>query len=152
MSRCTIKRCPFGDLESSPFFEALLAEYATESHIEGMPPISAKLDMYRAFDAGGHLATFCAYHGEELVGFMTIIAPVLPHYSTRTAMTESYFVAQAHRRTGAGLDLLAAGEAYAQEIGSPGLFVSAPAGSALEKVIPRRGYRQTNATFFKRLA
>ena len=36
-------------------------------------------------------------------------------------------------------------------LGCPGLLVSAPAGGVLAKVLPRRGYAETNRVFFKEL-
>lgn len=145
-----VTQCSFFELESEPNFSALLEEYAQESYIDGMTPVTGRMSMYREFDRNGSIATFKAVHEGVLIGFMVIISPVLPHYSQRTAIAESFFVTQEGRSTRAGLKLLAAGEGFAQKIGSPGFFCSAPTGSSLEQLLPLRGYRETNKAFFKR--
>lgn len=147
----TIKPCTVFEIKSSAQFDELLAEYAAESSIAGMPPISAKLDIYHGLEQTGAIALFGAFVAEQLVGFIVVLSPVLPHYGATVSTTESFFVAKDYRNTGAGLELLRRAEKHADEIGSPALLVSAPAGGALEKVLPRVGYEHTNTVFFKRL-
>jgi GNAT superfamily N-acetyltransferase len=147
----TIKQCTVQDLEGSPNFADLLAEYAIESSIAGLPAPNAKLDMYRSLEQSGAITLFGALVNDELVGFLVVLAPMLPHYGRTVATAESFFVAPDHRSSGAGLELLRRAEKHADEIGSPALLVSAPAGGVLEKVLPRVGYQQSNTVFFKRL-
>jgi GNAT superfamily N-acetyltransferase len=132
-------------------FAALAAEYAAESAIDGLPPPAAKMETYRQLERAGMLHAFGANLGDTLVGFITVLAPVLPHYGVPVAVSESFFVAQAHRSTGAGLRLLRAAEGKARTLGSPGLLVSAPFEGALFKVLPRVGYVETNRVFFKKV-
>jgi GNAT superfamily N-acetyltransferase len=148
----TIKQCSVSDLESSANFEQLLEEYGAESSIRGMPPINAKLDIYRAMEMSGALVCFSAHVGDELAGFVLVLSPVLPHYGVTVSTTESFFVSRDYRSTGAGLELLRTAEKHAKAIGSPGLLISAPVGGPLEKVLPRSGYVQTNAVFFRELS
>jgi GNAT superfamily N-acetyltransferase len=145
----TIRQCTISQLEESPSFKSLLDEYAEESSIVGMPKHNAKMDMYRGLEAAGVIASFAAYVLDELVGFVVVLSPVLPHYGVTVSTTESYFVAKAHRSSGAGMELLRCAESHAKAIGSPGLLVSAPVGGALERVLPRAGYVQTNSVFFR---
>lgn len=147
----TIKPCTIDELEASPNFADLLAEYASESAISGMPAPAAKMSMYRSLEASGAIVVFGALVSEELVGFLAVLAPMLPHYGRTVATAESFFVAKDHRNSGAGLELLRRAEKHADEIGSPALLVSAPAGGVLEKVLPRVGYDHSNTVFFKRL-
>ena len=145
----TIKRIRFSELENDPDFEILCEENANESHIKGMPPISIHRETYRKFDQSGLFFIFGAYDGDRLIGFLSVIATLLPHYGVLTAMSESFFVRKADRKSGAGLKLLDAGERFAEELGAPGFFLSAPVGGVLAKVLPRRGYTKTNEVFFK---
>ncbi len=138
-------------LEAAPSFPALLAEYAAESAIEGMPPPSARMETYRALDEAGALHVLEAVAGDELVGFITVLSAPLPHYGRTVAVSESFFVARAHRHTGAGLKLLRAAEDKAREIGSPGLVVSAPFAGRLFEVLPRCGYAEVSRIFFKKV-
>lgn len=139
------------DVLAAPEYPALIEEYAREASIEGMPEPRAKIESYAAYAQSGMLHVFGALAGKELVGFITILAPVMPHYSCPGAVTESFFVASAHRAGGPGLRLLAAAEQRAAEVGSPVLQVCAPMGGRLFQLLPKCGYVETNRVFTKRL-
>lgn len=145
----TIEDSTVAQVADYPEFPDLLDEYADESAIDGMPHPSARMQTYFHLEKAGALHTIIATKDDRLVGFITILAVALPHYGVTTAVSESFFVAKAHRSTGAGLRLLKAAEDKAREIGAPGLLVSAPCGGDLFKVLPRRGFRETNRVFFK---
>ena len=147
----TIKPCTVNELQSAANFHQLLADYAIESAIHGMPKAQAKIDMYLALEAGGAITIFGAWIDDELAGFVVVLAPMIPHYGRTIATTESFFVSHDHRSSGAGLELLRRAEKHAESIGSPALLVSAPAGGVLEKVLPRVGYEHSNTVFSKRL-
>ena len=147
-----IRSSTVAELEAAPTFADMLAEYAAESAIEGMPPPSARMETYRALSAMGALHVLAAWAGDTLAGFITVLAAPLPHYGRTVAVSESFFVAKAHRSTGAGLKLLHAAEDRARELGSPGLLVSAPFEGDLFKVLPRVGYAETNRVFFKKVS
>ncbi|WP_334157910.1 GNAT family N-acetyltransferase [Oryzomicrobium sp.] len=151
MEPVAIRLCTVADLEASPCLGALLDEYAQESAIEGLPHPSAQMPFYRQSEAAGVLSCLGAYRGADLIGFLLILAPVLPHYGVRMAAAESFFVAGQARKSGAGLKLLRAAEAHAKTLGAPGLLVSAPSGGRLADVLPGVGYRETNRVFFRAL-
>lgn len=144
-----IRKCTIAELESAPNISEILAEYSVESSIKGLPHPSAKVEMYKHLESIGTLITYGAFLDKELIGYITVLSPVMPHYSIIIAVTESFFVAKAHRKTGAGLKLLHEAEGYAKEVGSPGLLVSAPFGGNLAEVLPHIGYSETNRVFFK---
>ena len=116
-----------------------------------MPPPAARMDSYRELEMRGLLHVLSASHETRLIGFLTLLAPVLPHYGVAVAVSESFFVARAHRGTGAGLKLLRAAEDLARRLGSPGLLVSAPFEGDLFRVLPRVGYAETSRVFFKKV-
>jgi len=139
-------------LEAAPNIEAILAEYAAESALAGMPPPKAKVEQYRMLEAADALKVLEARaETGELIGYITVLSAPLPHYGRTVAVSESFFVAKAHRSTGAGLKLLRAAETLARELGSPGLLVSAPSGGDLSKVLPRCGYDEASRVFFKKV-
>lgn len=153
MEPITTRRCTVAELESAPNFDALLAEYAQESAIDGLPPPSAQMGIYCQMEAVGVLHFLGAFSGDTLAGFAAIVVSVLPHYGVKTATTESLFMGHAFRKgSGAGLKLLTAAEALAKDLGAVGLFVSAPIGGRLEQVLPRIGFQETNRVFFRGLA
>lgn len=145
----SIKECTIAELLAAPNSAAILEAYAAECAIEGLPKPVAKLDMYKVLQESGGLRVIGAFIGDILAGYITILASIMPHYGIVIAVTESFFVAPAYRRTGAGLMLLNEAEAYAKSVGCPGLLVSAPFGGNLAEVLPHRGYEETNRVFFK---
>jgi GNAT superfamily N-acetyltransferase len=147
----TVREVSVFDVLGAPEFPALIEEYAREGSIEGMPAPKAKIESYAAYDQSGMLHVFAAKEGPELVGFITVLAPILPHYSCPVAVAESFFVAAAHRAGGPGLRLLAAAEQRAAEVGSPGLLVCAPFAGRLFELLPKCGYVETNRVFFKKV-
>ena len=108
--------------------------------------------MYKILEDSGALCCFGAYQGETMIGFITVLTHVMPHYGALIATTESFFVAKAYRKTGAGTLLRQTVERHAQGRGAAGVLICAPYGGQLAKVLPRAGYRQTNQVFFKGLS
>jgi GNAT superfamily N-acetyltransferase len=146
-----VEACPVADMIAAASFPQLAAEYVRESLIDGMPQPAPDWDAYAALEAAGLLHGFAASIDGELIGFIAVLVSKLPRYAEPIAVTESFFVASAHRRSGAGLKLLRAAEDMARELGCPGLLVSAPSEGVLVQVLPRRGYAETNRVFFKGL-
>lgn len=148
-----IERTTVAAIEAAAEFPALLAEYAAESAIDGMPSPQARMAQYRDLEARGVLRAIAATtEGGALAGFISVLLAPLPHYGIPVAVCESFFVAKAHRASLAGLKLLAAAEGLAGEANSPGLLVSAPWGGKLFELLPRCGYAETNRVFFKKMA
>lgn len=144
-----IRKTSIYELETSPNIKDLLDEYAQESSVSGLPHPSAKVETYRHLESIEAIRIIGAFVDDVLAGFIVVLSPVLPHYSVRVAVGESFFVAQAYRKTGAGLRLLRAAEDYTKEIGVCGFLVSAPLGGDLAEVLPHVGYAETNRIFFK---
>ena len=149
MTTLRIQRCTVPQIMEAPEFPDLAAEYAEESAVSGMPSPSGKIETYAQWEATGMLYSFGALQGDRLIGFISFVAPILPHFNRQTAVCESFFVAKAQRITGAGIKLLDAAEQAARDIGSPGLFLSAPVGSRLEGMLPKCGYKAASHIFFK---
>lgn len=145
-----IRKCSISEIMEDPAFPALIEEYAAESAVEGMPSPNAKMESYAIMELTGMLHPFGAFKDGELVGFISVLTPMLPHYGRLVASAESFFVTKLHRKGGAGLRLLKAVEQVAIEEGSPGIFVSAPIKGMLIEILPRRGYTECSRIFFKR--
>ena len=147
----TIVHSNFNELFSNPSFADIVSEYAAESAIEGLPSPVVRMDTYATLEKNGVMTVFLAFHGNNLIGFITLLFNELPHFGIKMAMSESFFVVERYRSTGAGLKLLRTAEKYAEELGSCGLLVSAPFEGKLAQVLERTDYVETNRVFFKRL-
>lgn len=151
--RVEVRKASVAEAVSNPRFLELAREYAAEAKIAGLPDPDEKLAAYAALEHSGIFQGFAAFLGAELIGFIVVLLPVLPHYGAAVGVTESFFVAKAHRHTGAGLMLLRAAENHVRAAGAPGVLVSAPKDGVLAEVLQRRrGYRETNRVFFKAFA
>lgn len=151
MENLTIRYCTIDEIEHAPNIGAIVAEYVEESHNPELPSPDVQWEHYKALEASDLLVPIAAFADDELVGFVTMLASKMPHHGKTLAITESFFVAKAHRKGGAGLKLLRAAEHHAKGIGSPCLLVSAPHGGALEAAMPKLGYRHANTMFVRSL-
>lgn len=136
---------------AAPNIDSVLAEYAAESSIAGLPAATPNRDMYAQLEATGFMQVVAAWQGEQLAGFIVLVVTPNPHYSQAIAVSESFFVAAKYRKTGAGLQLLGVAEILARQKGAVGMFVSAPVGSRLAQIMPRVGYPATTQAFFRSL-
>ena len=127
----------------------LIAEYADECAINGMPRPEPSIELYERLETAGLLHCFGVYAGGCLVGFATIITNVVPHYNRVTAITESVFVSNAYRKSGVGLKLLKAIVEHSRRYKAVGLLISTPAGSRFSKLLARMGYSLTNEVYFR---
>lgn len=132
-----------------PELPALLEEYQRESLIEGMPKPNAKLEIYKQMGSAIH--ALGAFLDDTFIGFVVVLSPVIPHYGILISSLESFFVAQGYRTSGAGMVLLRRAEDHARGLKSPGMLVSAPAGSSLDQLLEHsRSYKHTNNSYFRR--
>jgi len=149
MDKLTFNKCSIMEVLAAT---DLVEEYADESAINNMPRPSAQRDLYKNMESSGLLTTFGAFKNSELIGFVTIISSIMPHYGAKIAVTESFFVSKQYRKNGVGTKLLRIAERYSKETGAIGLLISAPADGRLSKALSLApDYALTNQVFFKRL-
>lgn len=140
-------------MQAAPNLTELFAEYAKESANPELGFPIVQFPIYKVMEDAGLLHIFAAFHGEELVGFLVLICSVLPHFGKLVASSESIFVSAPHRKTGAGLKLIASAERRAKELGAIGFYISSPIGGDLYHVLNKsKSWRATNQQFFKGLA
>ena len=138
------------ELEAHPDFPRLVEEYAAESAVDGMPVPQVDAVEYRAREATGAQATFLAFYGEQLIGFLIAFTQKLRHYGVQALVVDAFFVTPDLRSTGAGLRLLRAAEKLADAAHCCGTIAIAPLEGSLVEVLPRVGYAETNRVFFKK--
>jgi GNAT superfamily N-acetyltransferase len=100
-------------------------------------------------ETAGTFHCYGAYAGGQIVGFVTLLTPIIPHYGVSVGVTESLFAAKAYRKKGVGLKLLRAAEKHARAAGCPAFMVSAPSGGTLVDVLSGLAYHETNRVFTK---
>lgn len=148
----TVKTCTVDTMENDRCFTALINGYAEESVIPELGKANPQLGMYRKLESAGVLTVIAAYREEILQGFIAFVVLPSPHQGATIATVQSFYVHPEYRKQGAGLKLLREAERIAKEKGAIGVFVSAPLGGKLASVLPRKGYRPTNLSFFKGIA
>ena len=147
----TIRAISVAEAFDSPVFSDLCDEYREES-LRNPDMIGALPDRdgYERMVNAGMLYPLGLFSGDELVGMCAVlITPVLHFGGKVLASTETLFVAKSHRSGGAGMNLLHAAENIASIAGAGGLYVTAPVGGNLEKLLPHVGYHETNRVFFR---
>lgn len=149
----TIRTITVDEAFDSPVFAALCDEYRAES-LRNPDMMGALPDRegYARMVGAGLMHPLGVFVGDALVGLCAVlITPVLHFGGKVIASTETLFVAEAHRAGGAGMKLLRAAEQVAAEAGAGGLYVTAPTGGRLERLLPHVGYHETNRVFFRGL-
>ena len=146
-----IRKVTVAEIAFDAGFDGMLVEYSLEAKNKDLPPHKPNMAAYEQMERMGILHAFAAYSDGVMVGFVTLLITVMPHYDTRLATTESFFVADGHRKGGTAKKLLDAAEAYAKLDGVSSFFVSAPVGGRLAQALPMMGYRETNRVFFRSL-
>lgn len=150
-SRLEVSETLVATLRRDPDIEALGEEYDAESRSPELPRAEPQWERYEALAQAGLLDVVAARQDGRLIGFISVLCTTIPHYGVPISVVESLFVTAGRRRTGAGLALIRAAEAIAARHGT-GLLITAPAGSALEAILPHLGYRRSHTVFAKGLA
>ena len=135
-----------GQLFDHPEFQSVLDEYTAECKIKCLPAPKPNRALYERMGEAGSLSVWIALDGAHLAGFAGVLHTATPHYDCAMDTVESLFVPKQYRRQGVGLELLRRIELQAK---GTALFVSAPVGSPLEKVLRARKYAHTNQVFCK---
>lgn len=147
-----LRTLPIVDFFAHTDSAALLTEYASEAQIKGLPTPTPDQATYALLEASGRAQLIAAEDNGKLIGMLLLVASMNPHYGVTLGVVESYFVASAARKTGAGLAMLTLAERLAKEAGAAGLLLSAPVDSRLDKVLAGLDdFKPTNRVYFKPL-
>ena len=147
-----IKKGKISDLESAPNCAHLMAEYAAESSILGLPAPVTDLEKYKDLESRDLFHAIGAWLDDKLIGWIGVLSTISLHYGIRISMAEGFFVLKEHRNTLAGLRLKAAGEEDEKGRKSFGIFYTAPIDGDLYKLLEiDPHYELTHGLFFRRL-
>lgn len=140
-----IQRCSVAEIRDAA--GGMIAAYADECCIPDAVP---QWEMYRAMESAGLLTCFGAYVPGKLVGFVSVIASVMPHHGKLVATVESLYAAPEYRDSGAGNELMAAAKKHARDAGCVCLTYTARVGSKLETILAlRAGCERSHEMFTK---
>lgn len=152
VSSTMVYPCMLGSMIDDPAFNGLVAEYAEECKMRGMPEPEWAREMYEGMEQMGIVQGLVLRDLEfRMVGFSVLFCTVVPHYSKLVVTTESLFVTKEHRKGGGGMKLIRAIEGHAKNIGAVGLLLSAPEGGSLAQVAPKIGYTHASNVFLRGL-
>lgn len=133
---------------SYPGTRHLIKEYSKECANRTLAASPPNEDQYVKLEEMGLLKAAGAFDGDTLVGFVAVVFSFVPHFKGEAlASTESLFLSKSFRTGANGLKLLQWAQQTAVLYGAAGLFVSAPAGSRLEKLLAHKA-EKTNSVFF----
>lgn len=148
MSCFEIRSATVADVMDNPRFQQLIEQYAQECANPTMGAPAPDREQYEALAKIGMLHALGAYQGDELVGFISYLLTPMMHFSSCAATTESLFLSPEHRHGLLGVRLIKAALTQAVSQGAKGLYVTAPAGSQLEKLARVMKLKHTNTVFF----
>lgn len=147
-----IKTCTIEDIVSSYLYDNMILEYESECknknvNVDTLPNI----DKYKAVESAGVLLCFGVYNDDTLVGFCIVIISEMLHYSQLATTVESQFILKEYRRFGTARKMYDFVERECIRRGSKAMFMSAPIGSALDKISKSIGYTPISTFFIKKI-
>jgi GNAT superfamily N-acetyltransferase len=144
-----IRPVSYAEILSAPNAQELFSEYESECALPELSPICPQADLYEAMEKGGGMQAFGVYEGEKLIGFMTVLVWIVPHYGKRIASTADFFLADAFRIKGIWPKMMATIKEYAKSKGCVSLQCTAPVGSRFDLLmgLNKNRCRKTNHVY-----
>jgi GNAT superfamily N-acetyltransferase len=142
-----IKPVSYADILDAPNSAELLDAYSKDCV---MPDYNPQRQIYAAMENSGALHCFGAYSDDVLVGFVSVVAGVMPHNGKRIATIESLFALPSHRKLGTADALLSTVESFSIRNGCVALLYTARVGSPLDVVLSHRPGCKASHTMFTR--
>ena len=149
MSELIFKRMRASELWDAPGAKEVVDRCYAECGNKAMGPAQPDRESYKLYDSAGLAHAIGVFDGDRIVGGTIVLVSIMAHFSRKGAVTESLFLLPEYRHRGVGLRLLQEAKAIAKECGAPGLYISAPAQSRLEKLMLANGNKPTNTVFFE---
>ena len=147
----TVKLISIDTFFSYKHIDSLLREYSDESRGALVPVVKTDIVLYKTLEDLGILDLIVVYDDEVIVGFISLMTTVMPHYSEKASTVESIFVLKEHRKFGTGKILVNKAESIAKSKSAKVMFMSAPKDGVLSKVVGTYGFTETNTTYTKKI-
>jgi len=124
-------------------------ELTTNKDLMELAPIAAQ---YREAESAGVLFAVTVRKDGHLIGYsVNFVGPHLHYSGMRYAHNDVLFLDPAHRKGTVGFRLIQASEDAARERGAKMIVWHAKPGTAMERLLPRLGYRVQDVLFSKEL-
>lgn len=114
-------------------------------------PFSINMDFYRAASDAGCMFSVAATRGATVLGYCSVMFGRHPYADVIVASSDALYIDPAHRGSLVAGKLIKTAEAEAKRRGASGFMWHCPAGSGLETVFQRRGFRQAETVTFKEI-
>lgn len=143
-----IREVPVMKIVDDPNFMALVQSNWEECANKAMGIAQPDRAQYQRLQDCGFIKAAAAYCDGKLVGGVSVMITPYAHFSRMGACVESLHLLPEYRKQGGGLKLIKAARKLAKDAGATGLYLTAPAGSRLERLARLKGWRHTNTVFF----
>jgi acetyltransferase (GNAT) family protein len=138
----------YADILDNDKTAELLKEYSEECSIPEIGRPNPQREIYASMEKSGLMYSFGVFDDDELVGFVTLLLFILPHYGKKIANVESLFLSKSHRNGSNGIWLMEKIEEWVKMMQCVGMLYNSRAGSRLESLLsslPK--YTHTNSVF-----
>jgi GNAT superfamily N-acetyltransferase len=145
-------------ITSVPFHRVLDRMDMLADHYEELATDKSRMELapwveaYAKLDAEGALFTVGAIDQGELIGYSAnFVSPAMHYRHLSMCQNDVLFVAKPYRSGRLGLQLIAATEAEAKRRGAGMMLWHAKEGTALDKLLRRKGYRVQDVVYSRGL-
>lgn len=128
----------------------IIAEYTAESGNPDLGSAMPSQQQYEQMESSGILSVLGAFEGDSLVGFVSVVVTMYPHFGKLVGSVESIWLRNDKRAGSAGLRLLKTAFANAKERGAVGCYLGARHGSRQHRLYERL-FQPMNVLFWKKL-
>ena len=149
----SIRRATVAELFDSPAFPLLADAYRVEAgrnaSLYGTPPDRG---VYEQRQASGMFHVVGAFDGNDVVGFAGLFVTPVAHFTGKLIGTvETLYLSPTYRPGGGGAQLLRCVEDVAREHGATSLYLNAPIGGRLPRILERSTYTEVGRVFCRGL-
>jgi len=147
-----IRKINFNTLFTDKNWPEIEKKYMEEGKPKHFPDPKTAYEYYAKMEQVGLSIVYGAYaENDNLIGFMTVVTCIYPHYSVYMTNVESIFVLKEYRKYKTAFKLLNMAKKTAKELNAYGIVITAAMGGPLEKILPLYKFECTHASWILKL-
>lgn len=135
--RMKIEPIPIKKLFEHPQFDEVVADYCNESGNPDLGSAMPTLEWYQRMEDAGLFQCCAAFDADRLVGIVTVVVTLYPHFGKLVGSVESIWLHKDYRKGVAGLRLINEAKRVAKDMGAVGVYFGARDGSRLARLYER---------------